>query len=73
MKITTLIAIVLIGIGIIAFGYQGISYTTRESVIDIGPMNITAEKTRTIPLPPIVGTIVLVGGVVLLVMARRNG
>ncbi len=73
MKITTLIAIILIGIGIIAFGYQGITYTTRENFVDIGPLKITAEKTRTIPLPPVVGTIALVGGIVLLVMARRNG
>ena len=51
MRITTVIAIALIVLGIAAFGYQGISYTTREKVVDIGPLEMTAEKTRTLPLP----------------------
>lgn len=74
MKATSLIAIILIVIGITAFGYQGISYTTREKVVDIGPLHMTAEKTRTIPLPPIVGAIALVSGIVLIGIGRkRNG
>jgi hypothetical protein len=73
MRTTTLLAIILIAIGIVAFGYQGISYTTREKVVDIGPIHMTAEKTRTIPLPPIVGGISLVGGIVLLVVGKKKG
>jgi hypothetical protein len=73
MKQRSIIAIILIAIGIVAFAYQGITYTTREKVIDLGPIQMTAEKTRTIPLPPIVGAIALVGGIVLLVAGRRNG
>jgi hypothetical protein len=72
MKTTTLIAIILIAIGIVAFGYQGITYTTREKVVDLGPLQMTAEKTRTLPLPPIVGAIALVGGIVLLVVGRKK-
>ncbi|MBU2623525.1 MAG: DUF3185 domain-containing protein [Proteobacteria bacterium] len=72
MKTTTLIAIILIVIGIVAFGYQGITYTTREKVVNLGPLQMTAEKTRTLPLPPIVGAIALVGGIVLLVVGRKN-
>ena len=72
MKTNTLIAVVLIAIGVVAFAYQGISYTTREKVVDIGPIHMTAEKTRTIPLPPIVGGIALVGGIVLLVIGIRR-
>ena len=72
MRITTLLAILLIAIGIVAFGYQGITYTTKETVVDIGPLKIDAEKTKTLPLPPIVGAISLVGGVVLLVVGRKN-
>ena len=72
MKTTTLIAIILIAIGIAAFGYQGISYTTSEKFIDIGPIEMTADKTRTLPLPPIVGGIALVGGIVLLIMAGKK-
>ncbi|MCK7504661.1 MAG: DUF3185 domain-containing protein [Desulfobacterales bacterium] len=48
-------------IGIVAFAYQGITYTTREKVVDIGPLQMTAEKTHTLPLPPILGGIALVG------------
>ena len=73
MNTNTLIGIILIVIGVIAFGYQGISYTSREKVIDIGPLQVSADKTRTLPLPPIVGGIALVGGIVLLVMGNKKG
>jgi hypothetical protein len=53
--------------------YQGITYTTREKVVDLGPMHMTAERTRTLPLPPIVGAIALVGGIVLLVTGGKKG
>lgn len=72
MRTTMLFAIVLIAIGIAAFAYQGISYTTRENVVNLGPLQVTADKTKTIPLPPIVGGIALVGGIVLLVMGRKK-
>jgi hypothetical protein len=51
----------------------GITYTTREKVVDIGPIQMTAEKTKTLPLPPLVGIVALVGGIVLLVMGSRKG
>jgi hypothetical protein len=73
MKTNMLIAIILIAIGIVAFAYQGITYTTREKVVDIGPIQMTTEKTKTLPLPPIVGAVALVGGIVLLVMGKKNG
>ncbi len=73
MKINIVIAITLIAIGIVAFGYQGITYTTREKVVDIGPLTMTADRTRTIPLPPIVGAFALAGGIVLLVLDRKKG
>jgi uncharacterized membrane protein len=72
MKTYTLIGIILIVIGIVALAYQGITYTTREKVVDLGPIQVTADKTRTLPLPPIVGGIALVGGIVLLVMGNRR-
>jgi uncharacterized membrane protein len=73
MKTNTLIGIILIVIGIVAFAYQGITYTTREKVVDIGPIQVTADKTKTLPLPPLVGGIALVGGIVLLVMGNKKG
>lgn len=72
MKSYTLVAVILIALGIVAFAYQGITYTTREKVVDLGPIQMTAETKKTFPLPPIVGGIALVGGIVLLVMARKN-
>ena len=73
MKTYTLIGIVLIIIGIIAFAYQGITFTTREKVVDIGPIHMTADKERTLPIPPIVGGISIVGGIVLLVLGKKKG
>ena len=73
MKTYTLTGIILIVIGIVAFAYQGITYTTREKVVDIGPIQVTADKTKTLPLPPIVGGVALVGGIVLLVMGNKKG
>jgi len=73
MKPYTLLGIILIVVAIASFVYQGISFTTREKVVDIGPLHMTAEKTRTLPLPPIVGGIALVGGIVLLVVGAKKG
>ena len=73
MKQNAIIAIILIALGIAAFAYQGITYTTREKVVDLGPIQVTAEKNKTLPLPPIVGAVALVGGIVLLVVGGRKG
>jgi hypothetical protein len=73
MKTYTLVGIILIVIGIIVFAYQGITYTTREKVVDIGPIQMSADKTKTIPLPPILGAIALVGGIILVVAGGRKG
>jgi len=72
MKTNTVIAIVLIIVGIAIFAYQGISYTTTEKVANIGPVEITADKTNTFPLPPVVGGIALVGGIVLLLVGNKK-
>ena len=68
-----MLGIILVAIGIIAFAYQGINYTTREKVVDIGPIHMSADKTRTIPLGPIVGAVALASGVALLVMGNKRG
>jgi len=72
MRPKIIIAIILIALGIAAFAYQGITYTTREKVVDIGPIQMTTEKTKTIPLPPILGVIALAGGILLLVVGSRK-
>jgi hypothetical protein len=67
-----IIAIVLIAIGVISLAYEGITYTTREKILEVGPLRANAEKEKTIPLPPILGGLALAGGVVLLVVAARR-
>ena len=72
MKPVTLIGVVLIIVGVLALAYQGITYTTREKVIDIGPLKASVDKEKTIPLPPILGALALAGGVVLVVVGARK-
>ena len=67
-----IIAIVLIAIGVVSLAYQGFTYTTREKIIDLGPIKATADKQHTIPLPPILGGLALAGGVALLVVGARR-
>jgi len=71
MKPAVMLAIVLIGAGIAAIAYQGFTYTTREKVLDVGPVHVAADRTRSIPLPPLVGAIAIMGGVLLLAVGRR--
>lgn len=73
MKTNTVFAIILIALGVVTFAYQGITYTSREKVVDLGNLQMTTEKTNTLPLPPIVGALALVGGIALLVIGRKNG
>jgi hypothetical protein len=67
-----LIAIVLIVLGVIGLVAGGISWTQREKVVDLGPVEVTRENRESIPLPPIVGGLLLVAGVVLLVANKRK-
>ena len=67
-----LIGILLIVLGIVALVLGGISYTTREKVLDIGPITATQEKHKTIPLSPIVGIASLAGGIALLVVGTKS-
>ena len=67
-----LIGIALIALGLIALVYQGITYTTREKVVDLGPLKITADREKTLPLSPILGGLALAGGIVLVVAAVRK-
>ncbi|HSB41756.1 MAG TPA: DUF3185 domain-containing protein [Methylomirabilota bacterium] len=71
-SVVLLVSIVLIAIGVVSLAYQGITYTTREKIVEVGPIKATAEKEKTIPLPPILGGLALAGGVVLLVVAARR-
>ena len=62
---------VLLVLGLAALTYQGITYTSRETVLDIGPVHATAERQKSFPLPPVVGIVAVVGGIALLIGGSR--
>ena len=72
MKLISVAVVVLIVLGLAALVYQGITYTSHETVVDIGPLHATADREKTLPLPPIVGIVAVAGGVALLVAGVRK-
>jgi uncharacterized membrane protein len=74
MRRTPLIAIgvVLILLGAVALVWQKVTYTKRETVVEVGPVNITADTKKTVPLPPILGGIAMAGGVVLVIVGAKK-
>ena len=67
-----MLGIILIALGVLGLAWGGFTYTTNEKVVDIGPIHATREKTHNIPLPPIAGAVMLMGGVVLLVAGKKE-
>jgi len=72
MRIQSIIGVVLIALSLVSLLYGGITYTRREKVLDLGPIEATAERRERIPLPPVLGAVGLIGGIVLLVAAARR-
>jgi hypothetical protein len=70
VKTTTLVGILLIVLGVVGLAYPRISYTTREKIVDLGPIEATKETKKSVPLPPILGGLSLAGGVILLVAGK---
>jgi hypothetical protein len=66
------VGVILIVLGVIALAYGGISYTREEKVLDIGPIEATATRRETIPLPPLLGGLALAGGIVLMIAGSRK-
>ena len=66
------LGIIRIALGLFGLAWGGLSYTTTEKVVDLGPIHATREKTHNVPLPPIAGAAALLGGVVLLVAGRKE-
>ena len=67
-----IVGILLIVLGIVALIWGGISYTREETLVDIGPIEAKAETRETIPLPPVLGGLALIGGVALLIAGSRK-
>lgn len=73
MKVVTgVIGIILIIIGIIMFAYRGYTYTTKEKVMQIGTVEISAEQPKTVYFPPLAAGLSLVVGIILVVVARKK-
>jgi uncharacterized membrane protein YidH (DUF202 family) len=72
MKPMAWIGILLIVVGVLVLGYQGINYTRQKNVIDMGSVHVTREAHERIPIPPILGGVTLVGGIILLVAGASN-
>lgn len=72
MKPVGIVGIILIAIGIIALAYGGFSYTKREKIIDAGPLQVSADREKTVPFPPILGGLCLVGGIVLVLVGNKK-
>lgn len=72
MRTATVVGIALILLGVLALGYEAITFTTEEKVLDIGPLKASVEKERTIPLPPVLGGVAMIGGLVVLIAGART-
>jgi drug/metabolite transporter (DMT)-like permease len=66
------LGVILIVLGVLALVYQGFSYTTQKKVLDVGPIQATKQEHHTVPLPPILGALALIGGVIILVSDRKS-
>lgn len=72
MKPPLLIGILLLVLGVAALAYQGVRYTSRDTVIDAGPIKVTAEREHTLPLTPLLGVAALAAGTVLVIVGKRK-
>jgi hypothetical protein len=68
-----ILGVILIVLGLAGLAWGGFTYTTREKVVDIGPIHATRDQTHTVLLPPLAGALALIGGIVLLVAGRKQG
>jgi uncharacterized membrane protein HdeD (DUF308 family) len=68
----TIIGVALLILGIIALAYQGFTYTVPKKAVDLGPIQVTREERHTVPLPPILGALALIGGIAVLVLDRSS-
>jgi drug/metabolite transporter (DMT)-like permease len=73
MKPGTIIGIILIVLGVVGFALGGFSFTEKEKVLDVGPIEATAEDKETVPIPPLLAGLALVSGVVLVAVSARKG
>ena len=66
-----ILGLILIALGLLGLAWGGFTYTTKEKVVDVGPIHATRDETHNVPLPPIAGSVAVIGGIVLLVSAKK--
>lgn len=72
MNMKLMLGILLIVVGVVSFGYQAITYTQKEEVLDVGPITVTADTEKRIPIAPIVGVALVAGGILLVAVSRKK-
>jgi uncharacterized membrane protein YidH (DUF202 family) len=72
MKPTTVVGIILVIVGIIGFAVGGVSFTHEKKDVDLGPVQVSHQKKSTVPIPPVLSTIALVGGIALVIVGART-
>jgi len=72
MKPLAIIGIILLAIGILSLGYQGFTYVTKDKVAEVGPVQVTADREKTVWIPPVIGAVCLVAGVAMLLAGMNN-
>jgi uncharacterized membrane protein len=72
MKGISIVGVILIVLGVAALAYQGFSYTTEKKAVDLGPIQIDKKEHHTVPLPPVLGGVAIVGGIVLVVLGGKK-
>jgi uncharacterized membrane protein len=72
MKPMFWVGILLIVLGALALAYQGFDYTHQEKVLDVGPIHATAEEQKHVSIPPVLGGLVLVGGIALVIAGAKK-
>ena len=72
MKPIAILGVVLLVFGVLALAYQGLTYTSRDTVVDLGPLKATADRQHRIPLPPAIGGAAVAAGVLLLIAGIRK-
>ena len=68
----TWLGVGMIALGVVAFAYQGFSYTVPKKEVDLGPIQVTKEEKHTVPLPPVLGALALLGGIIVVITDRRD-
>ncbi len=72
MKRTAVLGLVLVALGLLVLAYQGVTYQSRETIVDIGPLHATAERNKTLPLPPVLGIVAVARGAALWIAGSRK-